>query len=300
MAHLLHCRLPRSSSSFRPADKYPKSIAVNIDWNHPEISEAVRRALDEDIGSGDVTTEACIPADSGSRGFFLARASLVVGGIEVLPQIYAQEQVELLASSGERVDADKVIARVSGSTRRLLTLERTALNFLQRLSGIATQAARFVEAVEGTGCEILDTRKTTPGLRRLEKLAARAGGVRNHRIGLFDAVLIKNNHITAAGGVRPALERFRGSDLPVEIEVRSFTELEDAMIADAKHILLDNFTPSDVGAAMAKIAGRAEIEVSGGITLANVREYAEAGPDFISVGAVTHSAPAVDLSFRLE
>jgi nicotinate-nucleotide pyrophosphorylase (carboxylating) len=225
---------------------------------------------------------------------------MVVGGIEILPRIYSEEQIELLVRSGEHIAAGVVIARVSGSTRRLLTLERTALNFLQRLSGVATQAAKYVAAVEGTGCKILDTRKTTPGLRRLEKLAAHAGGVTNHRIGLFDAVLIKNNHITAAGGVRAALAGFSGSELPVEIEVRSFAELEDAMIADAKHILLDNFTPSDVRAAMAKIAGRAEVEVSGGITLENIREYAEGGPDYISVGAVTHSAPAVDLSFRLD
>jgi len=276
------------------------STPVKLDWNHPEISAAIRRALEEDIGSGDVTTETCVPVDSRSSGSFLAREPLVVGGIEILPRIYSQEQIELLVRSGEHIAAGVVIARVSGSTRRLLTLERTALNFLQRLSGVATQAAKYVAAVEGTSCAILDTRKTTPGLRRLEKLAAHAGGVTNHRIGLFDAVLIKNNHITAAGGVRAALARFSGTELPVEIEVRSFAELEDAMIADAKHILLDNFTPSDVRAAMAKIAGRAEVEVSGGITLENIREYAEAGPDYISAGAVTHSAPAVDLSFRLE
>ena len=276
------------------------STPVKLDWNHPEISAAIRRALEEDIGSGDITTETCVPADSRSSGSFLAREPLVVGGIEILPRIYSEEQIELLVRSGEHIAAGVVIARVSGSTRRLLTLERTALNFLQRLSGVATQAAKYVAAVEGTSCAILDTRKTTPGLRRLEKLAAHAGGVTNHRIGLFDAVLIKNNHITAAGGVGPALASFSGSELPVEIEVRSFAELEDAMIADAKHILLDNFTPSDVRAAMAKIAGRAEVEVSGGITLENIREYAEAGPDYISAGAVTHSAPAVDLSFRLE
>ena len=273
---------------------------MNPDWNHPEIAGAIRRALAEDIGPGDVTTEACVPADSRSSGFFLARESLVVGGIEILPQIYEQEEIVLLASSGERVAADVVIARVSGAARRLLTLERTALNFLQRLSGISTQAAKYVTAVEGTGCKVLDTRKTTPGLRRLEKLAAHAGGVTNHRIGLFDAVLVKNNHITAAGGVREALAKFAGSELPIEIEVRSFAELDEAMAAGAKHVLLDNFMPSDVRGAMTKIAGRAKTEVSGGITLENIREYAEAGPDFISVGAVTHSAPAVDLSFRLE
>ena len=224
----------------------------------------------------------------------------MVAGIELLQQIYSEERFEILVESGVPVEANDVIARVSGSTQRLLTLERTALNFVQRLSGIATLASRFVEAVVGTGCHVLDTRKTTPGLRRLEKFAAQAGGIRNHRMGLYDAILIKNNHITAAGGVRPALERFRDCDLPVKIEVRSFDELEDCMTAGATYVLLDNFTPSDVRAAMTRIAGRAEVEVSGGITLANVREYAETGADYASSGAITHSARAVDISFRLD
>jgi nicotinate-nucleotide pyrophosphorylase (carboxylating) len=273
---------------------------VKLDWNHPEISAAIRRALEEDIGSGDVTTETCVPVDSRSSGSFLAREPLVVGGIEILPQIYSQEQIELLVRSGEHIAAGVVIARVSGSTRRLLTLERTALNFLQRLSGIATQAAKYVAAVEGTSCAILDTRKTTPGLRRLEKLAAHAGGVTNHRIGLFDAVLIKNNHITAAGGVRQALERANPEGVPVEIEVRTRAELEEALANGAKSLLLDNLTPDEAAAWIRFINGRASTEISGGITLENVRAYAEAGPDFISSGSITHSATAVDLNFRLE
>ena len=273
---------------------------MNLTWTHPEITDAIQRALAEDIGEGDITTNTCIPEDAQSTGVFLTRESLVVAGIELLTEIYAEEQLEILTKSGTAVEANAVIARTSGSTRRLLTLERTALNFVQHLSGIATTAARFVQAVEGTGCEVLDTRKTTPGLRRVEKLAAQAGGIKNHRMGLHDAILIKNNHVTAAGGVGPALERFKDATLPVEIEVRSFAELEDAMIAGAKHVLLDNFTPSDVRAAMAKMAGRTEVEVSGGITLDNVREYAEAGADYISSGAITHSARAMDISFRLE
>ena len=179
------------------------------DWRHPEIADAVRRALAEDIGSGDVTTQACVPADAAASGFFLAREAMIVAGMELLPVLYEGEKLEVLHQSGESIDAETVFARVSGSARRLLTIERTALNFLQRLSGIAVTARRFVEAVEGTGCVILDTRKTTPGLRRLEKLAVRAGGASNHRFGLFDAVLIKNNHITAAGGVKQALEKAR-------------------------------------------------------------------------------------------
>ena len=273
---------------------------MKLNWNHPEIADIISRALAEDIGTGDVTTDTCVPSGSCSSGSFLAREQLVVAGIELLQQIYAEEKLEILIESGIPVEANAVIARVSGSTQRLLTLERTALNFVQRLSGIATLAARYVKEVEGTGCQVLDTRKTTPGLRRLEKFAARAGGIRNHRMGLYDAILIKNNHITAAGGVRSVLERFRDCDLPVKIEVRSFAELEDCMTAGAAHVLLDNFTPSDVRAAMTQIAGRAEVEVSGGITLANVREYAETGAEYISSGAITHSARAVDISFRLD
>ncbi len=273
---------------------------MTLTWTHPEITDAIERALAEDIGSGDITTNTCIPEDAHASGVFLAREPFVVAGVELLTELYADEQLEILTGSGMCVEADSIIARVSGSARRLLTLERTALNFIQRLSGVATLAAQFVKAVDGTGCDVLDTRKTTPGLRRLEKLATQAGGVKNHRMGLHDAVLIKNNHITAAGGVAAALDCFQDSELRVEIEVRSFAELEDAMIAGARHVLLDNFTPSDVRAAMAKMAGRTEIEVSGGITLENVREYAEAGADYVSSGAITHSARAMDISFRLE
>jgi nicotinate-nucleotide pyrophosphorylase (carboxylating) len=175
-----------------------------------------------------------------------------------------------------------------------------ALNFLQRLSGVATLARQYVDAVAGTRATILDTRKTTPGLRRLEKMAAAAGGATNHRKGLFDAVLIKNNHITAAGGVRAALlkaERFAG---PVEIEVRTRAELDEALAAGAKHVLLDNLTPAEAAQWILDIAGRATVELSGGINLETVKAYAEAGPDFISCGAITHSATAVDISFRLE
>ena len=273
---------------------------AGLDWKHPEISDAIRRALEEDVGPGDVTTEACVPAETSAKGFFLSREPHVVAGVELLDQIYEGGEVTLLSQSGEAVPADAIFARVAGSARRLLTLERTALNFLQRLSGIASTARRFVEAVEGTGCQVLDTRKTTPGLRRLEKLAVRAGGATNHRFGLYDAILIKNNHITAAGGVAQALDLARAQSLPIEIEVRGFAELDEALAAGATHLLLDNFSPSDVAAARARIAGQAKVEVSGGINLENVREYAESGADFVSAGAMTHSAPAVDISFRLE
>jgi nicotinate-nucleotide pyrophosphorylase (carboxylating) len=185
----------------------------------------------------------------------------------------------------------------------LLTGERTALNFVQRLSGIATLTSAYVREVEGTGCRILDTRKTTPGLRRLEKMAVAAGGAANHRMGLYDAVLIKNNHIAAAGGVRAALERTRGGVPPgieVEIEVRTRAELDEAFACGAAHLLLDNLAPTEAAQWIAYIAGRATVELSGGITLATVRAYAETGADYVSCGALTHSAPAADLNFRLD
>ncbi|MBI3665432.1 MAG: carboxylating nicotinate-nucleotide diphosphorylase [Acidobacteria bacterium] len=274
-----------------------------MQWQHPEISRVIRSALEEDIGAGDVTTEACVPAETRGAGVFLARQALVLAGVELLPEIYQVpggiERVQLLHHSGDEIRADEAVARVEGRLRTLLTAERTALNFLQRLSGIATLAHRFVRAVEGTGCRVLDTRKTTPGMRRLEKLAVAAGGASNHRFGLFDAVLIKNNHITAAGGIRPAIERVRATGQPVEIEVHSRAELEEALDCGADHLLLDNFSAAEVAQAVRQIGGRARVEVSGGITLETVRAYAEAGADFVSAGALTHSAPAVDLSFRI-
>jgi len=272
---------------------------VSSGWDHPEIRAAVERALAEDVGSGDVTTEACVPAEQKGAGYFLTREPLVLAGLPLLSLIYGSDNVTLEAADGDELPAETVFARVNGLARDLLTLERTALNFLQRTSGVATMARKFAKAVEGTDCRVLDTRKTTPGLRRLEKLAVVAGGCYNHRVGLFDAILIKNNHIAAAGGVRKALERCASSGLPVEIEVRSFAELDEALAAGAHHLLLDNFSVEEARQAVAKAKGKAKTEISGGITLDTVRAYAETGADFISAGALTHSAPAVDISFRL-
>lgn len=273
-------------------------------WDHPEIRALVELALREDIGSGDVTTERCIPADRMATGRFFARDGCVLAGIELLPLIFEMrggvESIELLRASGDTVVAGLAVARVRGRARTLLECERTALNFLQRLSGVATLARRFAETVAGTGCRVLDTRKTTPGLRRLEKLASAAGGATNHRMALYDAVLIKNNHITAAGGVIQALERFRDSDLPVEIEVRTRAELDEALAAGAKHLLLDNLTPEEAREAIRYIAGRAKVELSGNITLDTVRAYAETGADFVSSGAITHQARSVNFNFRIE
>ncbi len=203
-------------------------------------------------------------------------------------------------ASGSSHKPGDVLATVAGRARTLLECERVALNFLQRLSGVATLARKYVDQVAGTKARVLDTRKTTPGLRQLEKMAAAAGGATNHRRGLFDAVLIKNNHITAAGGVREALQNVKRFSGPVEIEVRTRAELDEALESGANHLLLDNLSPSDAREWIRYIGGRATVELSGGINLQTIRAYAEAGPDFISSGAITHSATAVDISFRLE
>lgn len=268
-----------------------------FDVRHPDILDAVARALAEDIGTGDITSQACVPAELRAAGRFFARQPLIVAGVELLPLIY--DETDLLKRSGDECQPGEPIAFVRGLARKLLSSERVALNFLQRLSGIATLARRYVDAVAGTGCRILDTRKTTPGLRRLEKMAAAAGGVVNHRMGLYDAILIKNNHIVAAGGVRAAFERAKQKGEP-EIEVRTRAELDEALACGATRLLLDNLTPVEAAAEIRYIAGRATVELSGGITLENVRAYAETGADFVSCGAITHSATAVDLNFRLE
>ena len=270
---------------------------------HPEIVESVRRALAEDIGDGDLTSQLTVPADRQAEGKFFARAEITVAGIELLPLIYelrgGVDHLDLLKKPGERAHDGELLAIVRGNARRLLECERVALNFMQRLSGVATLARRYADAVQGTRTAVLDTRKTTPGLRRLEKAAAAAGGVTNHRMGLFDYILIKNNHITAAGGVRAALAGTAKATVPVEVEVRTWDELNEALDAGAKRLLLDNLTPAEAKRWVAHVAGRASTEISGGITLDTIRAYAEAGADFISVGAITHSAVAVDLNFRL-
>ena len=277
---------------------------MNFDIKHPEIHETLWRALEEDIGPGDITSEACVPPRRKAQGCFVAREKLVVAGTELLPVIYQMrggcDDVAILAPSGTQVDDGQQVVCVRGSARTLLECERVALNFLQRLSGVATTARRYVDAVAGTKCQILDTRKTTPGLRRLEKMASAAGGVTNHRMGLFDAVLIKNNHIAAAGGVRAALERVGKTGLEVEIEIHSFAELEEALDCGARRLLLDNLTAAEAAEWIRVIAGRAEVELSGGISLDTVRAYADTGADFISCGAITHSATAVDINFRLQ
>lgn len=269
-----------------------------FDVGHPEVRAAVERALAEDIGSGDITSALTVPATLMASGKFLAKENMILAGIELLPLIY--QEVDLLKASGDAVRSGDALAAVTGPARKLLACERVALNFLQRLSGIATLARKYVDTVAGAKAKVLDTRKTTPGLRRLEKMAAAAGGATNHRFGLFDAVLIKNNHITAAGGVKAALENAKAFSGPVEIEVRTRAELDEALACGAKNLLLDNLSPNEAAEWVRYVDGRASIELSGGIHLGNIRDYAKAQPDFISCGAITHSAAAVDIGFRLE
>ncbi|HYP14949.1 MAG TPA: carboxylating nicotinate-nucleotide diphosphorylase, partial [Bryobacteraceae bacterium] len=273
-------------------------------WDHPDTRELIALALREDIGGGDVTTEQCVSRGRKASGRFYARQDVTLAGIELLPIIYELHgggvDVEMLAASGDLVEDGRIVARVTGSARILLECERTALNFVQRLSGVATLARKYVDAVANTSCRVLDTRKTTPGFRRLEKLATAAAGVTNHRMALWDSVLIKNNHITAAGGIGPALACFKGSQLPVEIEVRSHEELVEALEAGARHVLLDNFTPKKAAEEVRFIAGRAKVELSGNIDLNTIRAYAETGADFVSCGAMTHQAQAVNFNFRID
>ena len=268
-----------------------------FDTNQQEVYDAVTRALYEDIGAGDVTSEACIPEALRAEGRFIARSRMIVAGVELLYLIF--DNVKLEKRSGDEAASGDLLAVIQGNARSLLERERVALNFLQRLSGIATLARAYVDAIAGTECRILDTRKTTPGLRRLEKMAAAAGGATNHRMGLFDAVLIKNNHIEIAGGVTAAVERARGAGMPIEIEVRNHQEIQEALALGVDHLLLDNMTPAQAAGEIRFIDGRAKVEISGGVSLATVREYAETGADFISVGAITHSAPAVDINLRI-
>ncbi|HEX8067901.1 MAG TPA: carboxylating nicotinate-nucleotide diphosphorylase [Thermoleophilaceae bacterium] len=270
------------------------------------MQEQIDRALAEDLGSGDLTTDALVPPDARARARIVQKAPGVVAGLQVAAAVFRRVDPSLRwhgrVEEGAWRDGGPV-AEVAGPTASILRGERVALNFLGRLSGVATLTARYVRAVEGTGARILDTRKTTPGLRALEKQAVAAGGGRNHRFGLFDAILVKENHAAAAGGVgeaaRVALAAAPAGAL-VEVECATLDELGDALAAGVPRVLLDNMTPEEMREAVALTAGRAELEASGNVTLETVRAVAETGVDFISVGALTHSAPALDLSLVVE
>jgi len=270
-----------------------------------ELRALVRRALDEDIGGGDVTSAATVPEGARGRALVAQKKPGVLYGLAVAEAAFLELDpgacFEALAPEGVWREGGDVLS-VEGEAHALLAAERTALNFLARLSGVATLAARCVAAVEGTGARVLDTRKTTPGLRTLEKAAVRAGGADNHRAGLYDAILIKENHAALAGGVGEAVRRARAAapDLPLEVECRSRQEVEEALDAGARRILLDNMTPTQLRDMVALVDGRAELECSGGMTLESIRDHAATGVQFVSVGALTHSAPALDLSLRLD
>jgi nicotinate-nucleotide pyrophosphorylase (carboxylating) len=272
----------------------------------PEMyRDVVRRALDEDVGTGDVTTEATVDSTQQARGVFVAKASCVLAGLDVAAETFRQVDPAVTVArrrlDGERCEAGDEIAYVTGPARALLIGERTALNFLQRLSGIATRTRQFVEAAGGR-ITILDTRKTTPTLRRLEKYAVAAGGGTNHRAGLFDAVLIKDNHVRLAGGVKNAVRAARRHrpDLRIEVEAQSLAQVQDAIDAGVDVILVDNLGAAEVRQAVTLVNGQAKIEISGGVTLDRLSELAATGADYVSIGALTHSAPAVDISFEIE
>lgn len=267
--------------------------------------EPVRRALAEDLGWGDVTTEATVDASLRARGIILAKCHCVIAGLDVAAEAFRQldpgATFRALRHDGDVCEPGTVVADVRGAAAAMLTAERTALNFLQRLSGIATVTRRYVEAAGGR-ITVLDTRKTTPTLRALEKYAVRAGGGTNHRDGLDDGILIKDNHIRLAGGVAQALRRMKAAhqEMPIEIEAQSLDQVDEALLAGADIILLDNLSIAEVRDAVGRIAGRAKIELSGGVTLDRIPELATTGADYVSVGALTHSAVAADLSFELE
>ena len=267
--------------------------------------EIVRRALAEDLGWGDVTTEATVDGAQRARGIILAKSPCVVAGVDVASEAFRQLDPAVTLTvrrhDGERCDPGDVIADVRGAAASMLTAERTALNLMQRMTGIATLTRRFVDATGGR-IVVLDTRKTTPTLRALEKYAVRAGGGTNHRAGLDDGILIKDNHIRLAGGVAEAVRRMRtaGQEMPIEIEAQSLEQVDEALAAAADVILLDNLTTAQITEAVRRIAGRAKVEISGGVTLDRIPELATTGADYVSVGALTHSAPAADLSFELE
>jgi nicotinate-nucleotide pyrophosphorylase (carboxylating) len=268
-----------------------------------DIIDCIRRALAEDIGSGDVTANSIVPLQATMSGQIIAKQGGIVAGLDVAQAAYVllDERVKFSAKvgEGECVENRQVLAQVSGPARALLTAERTALNFLGRMSGIATLTCLYVDAVGGTKAVILDTRKTVPGLRAVDKLAVKRGGGQNHRMGLYDMILIKDNHIDFAGSLPEAVQRARDAhpDLELEVEARTLEDVQSALDLGVKRILLDNMTPDTMRQAGMITAGRARLEASGNVTLANVRQVAETGVDDISIGALTHSVKVFDVSF---
>jgi nicotinate-nucleotide pyrophosphorylase (carboxylating) len=269
------------------------------------LDPLIQAALAEDVGDGDLTSDAILPPEMTCRGKIVCKQDGVIAGLPVAERVFKlvdeRLQFDAKTKDGEKVQEDAIVARLYGPARAMLRAERVALNFMQHLSGIATITAKYVKAVDGTKTEILDTRKTTPGMRALEKYATRMGGATNHRMGLYDAVLIKDTHLSLANGVSAALRAVRKAhpEALINVEVSNLQELEQALNDKAPRILLDNFAPGQVREAMQIIRGRAQVEISGGVLLTNARAYALAGADFISVGALTHSAVALDFSMKV-
>lgn len=270
---------------------------------HPDIFAAIQRALEEDIGPGDATSLSIVPAEAQMTGQIIAKESGIIAGLDVAQAVYQTYDpgidFQILAAEGARVENRQVLARVTGSARSLLTAERTALNFLGRIAGIATLTHQFVEAVAGTKAVILDTRKTAPGLRQVDKLAVLRGGGQNHRIGLYDMLLIKDNHIDFAGSITAAVQQARAgaAGLEIEVEARTLEHLREALGLGVERIMLDNMSLEMMAEAVRLTAGRAKLEASGNVTLETVRAIAETGVDYISSGALTHSAKVFDVSF---
>jgi len=275
----------------------------STDTLHPDILMAIRQALLEDVGSGDITTNSIVPADASMQGWIIAKQDGIIAGLDVAKAVYGivDPKIEFNAdvSEGARVDNRQTVATVSGAARSLLTGERTALNFLGRISGIATLTRQFVDAVADTQAVILDTRKTAPGLRMLDKLAVLRGGGKNHRVGLYDMMLVKDNHIDFAGSIEEAVRRARAihSDIKLEVEARTLDDVRAALELEVSRILLDNMTVEMMAEAVSITKGRAKLEASGNVNLENVRRIAETGVDFISIGALTHSSKTFDVSF---
>lgn len=266
--------------------------------------DVVRRALAEDVGTGDITTDATVDQGQRARGVFVMKAPAVVAGLDVVVETFQQVDASVTATfqvaDGAACSPGQEFGEVLGPARALLTAERTALNFLQRLSGIATQARRFVDASRGR-IVVLDTRKTTPTLRALEKYAVAAGGATNHRIGLYDAILVKDNHVRLAGGIAAAVARVRARypQHPIEIEAQSLEEVDEALAAGVETLLVDNLSLDAIQDAVRRARGRVKVEISGGVTLDRMEGLASTGADYVSIGALTHSAPAVDISFEI-
>ncbi len=275
----------------------------------PFVEELIELAIKEDIGDGDHTSLSTIPADARGRMKLLVKQEGIIAGIEVAVEVFRRLDesisIDLLVADGDHVKVGDVAFYVEGRIQTLLQAERIVLNIMQRMSGVATQTAVYAKALEGTGCKVLDTRKTTPGMRVLDKMAVKIGGGENHRIGLFDMVLLKDNHIDFAGGIVPAIKSVKaylaekGKNIPIECEVRSLEDIDLVFEAGGvDRIMFDNFTPQMTRKAVEKVAGRCSTESSGGITLETMREYAEAGVDYISVGALTHQIKSLDLSLK--